>query len=121
MDERNEVVDWLDFHRQLDREEDMHVSQSLSSFSSMNSRSSTPTPSNQVVLPMASENLHEQNDKTVNGSLNGHTNKSSSKEKSSKKEKFKIVTGLFTLKKKKKDKSKKTDDEKDKDESLPVP
>lgn len=40
MDERNEVVDWLDFHRRMDQEQDVFVSRSISSFSL--SKSSSP-------------------------------------------------------------------------------
>jgi hypothetical protein len=56
VDERNEVVDWLDFHRIVEREEDIRVSNSLSSFGTLPGShgpkpvlsmpsSHTPTPS----------------------------------------------------------------------------
>jgi len=37
VDERNEVVEWLDYHRQLDREEDMLLSKSITEFTQSNS------------------------------------------------------------------------------------
>ncbi|CAG7818308.1 unnamed protein product [Allacma fusca] len=115
VDERNEVVDWLDFHRQLDREEDMHVSQSLTSFSSV-SRSSTPTPTH-VVLPIKSEVVIEEQKETISVPKN-IKNKEKSKEEGKKKEKFKAFS--FFSKKKKNSKSKKRDEDKDNDESLKV-
>jgi hypothetical protein len=99
VDERNEVVEWLDYHRQLDREEDMLVSKSLSEYSS----------SSKIVEPMPDASPKSKSKSKAEKKAEKAEAKAKLKEESSGKEKKKdgklLKLGIFSKKKKSKSKT----------------
>jgi len=83
VDERNEVVEWLDYHRQLEKEEEMLLSKSLTEFASATTKT--------VVDPIP-ETSKESKSKGK---------KSKSKDEKDKKEHGKLKLSLFRKKSKK--------------------
>lgn len=127
MDERNEVVDWLDYYRQMDREEEMHVSKSINEFKN---KTSIPEMMSHLKLKSKKDKgKKEEKDKSKSGSKSSkNTSKvedvesSSTSAKSIKKSKDgkHSTLGIFsTLRKKSSKKQSKTvvDEDKDIDES----
>lgn len=116
MDERNEVVDWLDYYRQMDREEEMQVSQSITKFKSHNNHSISDMMSHLKLRPSKKDKDKSKKAKGSSGKISkscqnhntaeeggGHESSSSSAKSSSGKKKL----GIFGTFRKKSGKSSK--------------
>lgn len=129
VDERNEVVDWLDYYRQMDREEEMHVTESISKFKAQHSIAEMMS---HLKLKHGKKEKGSKKDKSSKSSKNsqeanqddGHESLSSTS--SSKSTTGKKKLGIFGTFRKKSSKSKNKpaselfDEDKDIDESASV-
>ncbi|CAL8144119.1 unnamed protein product [Orchesella dallaii] len=137
VDERNEVVDWLDYYRQMDREEEMQVSKSINQFKShtsgiaeMVSHLKLKTKKDKKGKEDKDKSKHSGSANTSSSSLKSSKSfkeeaQGSSSKQSKKKDKDKHSSGLglfSTLRKKTSKKHSKTvvDEDKDVDESVVV-
>jgi len=97
VDERNEVVEWLDYHRQLEKEEELQVAKSITEFSVVRN---TPSPVLNAIEPISTG----QGKKTKTKSKEDKASKKAEKGKKSKgddglkKKDSKSKLGLFTKK-----------------------
>jgi hypothetical protein len=120
VDERNEVVDWLDYHRQLDREEDLHVSNSLTRFSSNRhgGQNTVIEPIPDIVVSKSNSKGKKAEEKAIakaKAKALKEEHKAAKKEKEKDKDHgSKLKLGLFT---KRRSKKTRPDEDKDLDDS----